>query len=160
MTENGINFANKKKAASKAFCYSFTKKDFLPRVRLELTAFRLWDWRAAYCATEAWISCGIGKTILLYFFFCYLYINFMYCRLCTGTTMKNNSKQLLFWKPLDTTSRGEKDLRCSVIRRTVLVQFHNWVVHNIQTKKIEFVLKKKERWTSSNIKSDCSEWAK
>ncbi len=26
----------------------------LPRVRLELTAFRLWDWRAAYCATEAW----------------------------------------------------------------------------------------------------------
>ena len=28
------------------------KKD-LPPVRLELTAFRLWDWRAAYCATEA-----------------------------------------------------------------------------------------------------------
>ena len=25
----------------------------MPRVRLELTAFRLWDWRAAYCATEA-----------------------------------------------------------------------------------------------------------
>ena len=25
----------------------------LPPVRLELTAFRLWDWRAAYCATEA-----------------------------------------------------------------------------------------------------------
>ena len=23
-------------------------------MRLELTAFRLWDWRAAYCATEAW----------------------------------------------------------------------------------------------------------
>ena len=22
-------------------------------VRLELTTFRLWDWRAAYCATEA-----------------------------------------------------------------------------------------------------------
>ena len=26
----------------------------LPRVRIELTAFRLWDWRAAYCATKAW----------------------------------------------------------------------------------------------------------
>ena len=25
----------------------------MSRVRLELTAFRLWDWRAAYCATEA-----------------------------------------------------------------------------------------------------------
>ena len=25
----------------------------LPRVRLELTTFRLWDWRAAYCANEA-----------------------------------------------------------------------------------------------------------
>ena len=34
----------------------------MPRVRLELTAFRLWDWRAAYCATEA---IGIdGKEIL------------------------------------------------------------------------------------------------
>ena len=29
------------------------KNNDLPRVRLELTAFRLWDWRAAYCATEA-----------------------------------------------------------------------------------------------------------
>ena len=29
----------------------------LPPVRLELTAFRLWDWRAAYCATEADASC-------------------------------------------------------------------------------------------------------
>ena len=28
-------------------------KNNLPPVRLELTAFRLWDWRAAYCATEA-----------------------------------------------------------------------------------------------------------
>ena len=27
----------------------------LPRVRLELTTFRLWDWRAAYCANEAWM---------------------------------------------------------------------------------------------------------
>ena len=25
----------------------------LPRVRVELTAFRLWDWRTAYCANEA-----------------------------------------------------------------------------------------------------------
>ena len=25
----------------------------MPRVRLELTTFRLWDWRAAYCANEA-----------------------------------------------------------------------------------------------------------
>ena len=29
-------------------------KKNLPRVRIELTTFRLWDWRAAYCATEAW----------------------------------------------------------------------------------------------------------
>ena len=26
---------------------------FLPRVRIELTTFRLWDWRAVYCANEA-----------------------------------------------------------------------------------------------------------
>ena len=25
----------------------------IPRVRVELTTFRLWDWRAAYCANEA-----------------------------------------------------------------------------------------------------------
>ena len=25
----------------------------LPRVRIELTTFRLWDWRAAYCANKA-----------------------------------------------------------------------------------------------------------
>ena len=35
-----------------------TIKNDLPRVRLELTAFRLWDWRAAYCATEAWVEAG------------------------------------------------------------------------------------------------------
>ena len=29
------------------------EQNVLPPVRLELTAFRLWDWRAAYCATEA-----------------------------------------------------------------------------------------------------------
>ena len=34
----------------------------MPRVRLELTAFRLWDWRAAYCATEAIAT--VGKEIL------------------------------------------------------------------------------------------------
>ena len=28
-------------------------KKKLPRVRIELTTFRLWDWRAAYCANEA-----------------------------------------------------------------------------------------------------------
>ena len=33
--------------------FSFLMKKILPPVRLELTAFRLWDWRAAYCATEA-----------------------------------------------------------------------------------------------------------
>ena len=32
-------------------------QNILPLVRLELTAFRLWDWRAAYCATEADASC-------------------------------------------------------------------------------------------------------
>ena len=26
---------------------------YMPRVRIELTTFRLWDWRAAYCANEA-----------------------------------------------------------------------------------------------------------
>ena len=34
--------------------FSFSKVKSLLPVRLELTAFRLWDWRAAYCATEAW----------------------------------------------------------------------------------------------------------
>ena len=33
---------------------SFPASKILPPVRLELTAFRLWDWRAAYCATEAY----------------------------------------------------------------------------------------------------------
>ena len=33
------------------------RKKRLPPVRLELTAFRLWDWRAAYCATEARCQC-------------------------------------------------------------------------------------------------------
>ncbi len=28
-------------------------KHNLPRVRIELTTFRLWDWRATYCANEA-----------------------------------------------------------------------------------------------------------
>ena len=28
-------------------------KNGLPRVRIELTTFRLWDWRAAYCANKA-----------------------------------------------------------------------------------------------------------
>lgn len=37
------------------------EKKGMPRVRLELTAFRLWDWRAAYCATEA--GEGPGKEI-------------------------------------------------------------------------------------------------
>ena len=34
-------------------CPIYFLKNILPPVRLELTAFRLWDWRAAYCATEA-----------------------------------------------------------------------------------------------------------
>ena len=29
------------------------EKKNVPRVRIELTTFRLWDWRAAYCANEA-----------------------------------------------------------------------------------------------------------
>ena len=36
-----------------SFLSSWKEKKILPRVRLELTAFRLWDWRAANCATEA-----------------------------------------------------------------------------------------------------------
>ena len=35
------------------YYFQYWKKKIMPRVRLELTAFRLWDWRAAYCATEA-----------------------------------------------------------------------------------------------------------
>ena len=34
----------------------FSDKNILaemPSVRIELTTFRLWDWRAAYCANEA-----------------------------------------------------------------------------------------------------------
>ena len=38
-------------------CYgaiaSDQKLSKVPRVRIELTTFRLWDWRAAYCANEA-----------------------------------------------------------------------------------------------------------
>ena len=34
------------------------QKKLMPRVRLELTTFRLWDWRAAYCANEAWSTWG------------------------------------------------------------------------------------------------------
>ena len=42
---------------------SFPSSKSLPPVRLELTAFRLWDWRAAYCATEAWCcSPGPGES--------------------------------------------------------------------------------------------------
>ena len=41
-------------------------KSTVPRVRLELTTFRLWDWRAAYCANEAavevkWSHCFSGE---------------------------------------------------------------------------------------------------
>ena len=39
-------------------------KTDLPPVRLELTAFRLWDWRAAYCATEAHYFAWRSKEIL------------------------------------------------------------------------------------------------
>ncbi len=35
-------------------------------MRLELTAFRLWDWRAAYCATEAWYILQYSLTKLYY----------------------------------------------------------------------------------------------
>ncbi len=47
----GQTFANQERQ-TKTFLYSSGEK-FMPPVRLELTAFRLWDWRAAYCATEA-----------------------------------------------------------------------------------------------------------
>ncbi len=45
-------------------------KKVMPRVRIELTAFRLWDWRAAYCATKAWWwrSANIEKIIFSFFF--------------------------------------------------------------------------------------------
>ena len=36
-------------------------------MRLELTAFRLWDWRAAYCATEAWWKGNWKITSILFF---------------------------------------------------------------------------------------------
>ena len=38
-------------------------KSTVPRVRLELTTFRLWDWRAAYCANEA----AVGDKWTLFF---------------------------------------------------------------------------------------------
>jgi hypothetical protein len=41
----------------------YEEKSLLP-VRLEFTAFRLWDWRAAYCATEAW--CSLFKKINIF----------------------------------------------------------------------------------------------
>lgn len=36
--------------------FHFLTLKYMPRVRLELTTFRLWDWRAAYCANEAWLQ--------------------------------------------------------------------------------------------------------
>ena len=43
---------------------SLTRTKSLPPVRLELTAFRLWDWRAAYCATEACTRRALDFTLL------------------------------------------------------------------------------------------------
>ena len=37
------------------------KQKRVPLVRIELTTFRLWDWRAAYCATEAHVYWSISK---------------------------------------------------------------------------------------------------
>ena len=50
----------------------------LPRVRLELTTFRLWDWRAAYCANEAThnIFMQAKKWVLRY------YTNYIIVALC------------------------------------------------------------------------------
>ena len=41
------------KTFSRVSTWMGDRQNILPPVRLELTAFRLWDWRAAYCATEA-----------------------------------------------------------------------------------------------------------
>ena len=50
------------------YCLNFTpRKKILPRVRLELTAFRLWDWRAAYCATEACVNFFNHSALYLFF---------------------------------------------------------------------------------------------
>ena len=48
-----IRFLIRLKLIAKSSITFRCHKKWLPRVRLELTAFRLWDWRAAYCATEA-----------------------------------------------------------------------------------------------------------
>ena len=58
----GQTFANQERQ-TKTFLYSSGEK-FMPPVRLELTAFRLWDWRAAYCATEAILTMGNWGQIL------------------------------------------------------------------------------------------------
>ena len=42
-----------------------TTKKVVPPVRIELTTFRLWDWRAAYCAKEA---CPMKSKLLSYTF--------------------------------------------------------------------------------------------
>ena len=36
----------------------------MPRVRIELTTFRIWDWRAAYCAIEALKTRGKGPKMV------------------------------------------------------------------------------------------------
>ena len=56
------------KASKASWEFDQKAKIFMPRVRLELTAFRLWDWRAAYCATEAtrylWTKCVFCSSLL------------------------------------------------------------------------------------------------
>ena len=51
----------------------------MPPVRLELTAFRLWDWRAAYCATEA----GESKAKIFIFPNLRFELNSVFKRLCS-----------------------------------------------------------------------------
>ncbi len=57
------------------FQISFWMIKNLPRVRIELTAFRLWDWRAAYCATKAWYY----KKLTFKYFYKYIMWKQLYC---------------------------------------------------------------------------------
>ena len=51
ITEGAYNIA----LAAVVYKTASSKEKTLPCVRIELTTFRLWDWRAAYCDNKAWL---------------------------------------------------------------------------------------------------------
>ena len=68
-------------------------KKVVPPVRIELTTFRLWDWRAAYCAKEASAGLTHVRGYLSYFFLCEL----THCEVTNFRTVLN-FELLYFWK--------------------------------------------------------------